>query len=304
MSLPRRLLNLFARPTQARVASRPAVNARPSWWSRVALHQTTTLRCPLEEDVLLYQRAGVPGIALSDRKLVDMPTSEIISELRSSPLHVSSVGVAGGFTNFNGFSFDDAVFEGRRLIQLAHAVGAPVVTVVSGPTAGHLRKHARRLLVDGLSELLPLARECGVRLALQPMSPLFREWSFIHSLDAAMGILSEFRSPNLGLAFGTYHLGREKNLLHRLESIVPWIASVQLSDWVPTSSDNDRRLPGEGVLPLTEIVAALESNGYQGWYELEVWSRDLWKLDAETLMSRCLQSLGSLVPASTPVVAR
>ena len=304
MSLPRRLLNLFARPIKVRTVARTVVQARPSWWSRVAIHQTTTLRCPLEEDVLLYQRAGVAGIALSDRKLVDMPTSEIVSELQGHPLRVSSVGVAGRFTNVNGFSLDDAIFEGQRLIQLAHAVGAPVVTVVSGPTAGHLRKHARRLLVDGLSELLPLARECGVRLALQPMSPLFREWSYLHSLDAAMGVLSEFRSPHLGLAFGTYHLGREKNLLSRIESIAPWIASVQLSDWVPTASDSDRRLPGDGELPLTEIVAALEAHGYRGWYELEVWSRDLWKLDAETLMSRCLQSLGSLVPASTPVDAR
>jgi len=271
---------------------------RPDWWSRVAIHQTTLLKCPFEEELPLLEQAGVPGIGLSHLKLQDHSIADIVSELVGGSLQVSSLGVAGGFTNFNGFSFDDAVREGIQLIELARAVRAPVVRVVSGPYAGHLRKHARRLLIQGLEELLPAAQACGVKLALQPMLPVFREWSFLNSLDAAMSVLTEFRSSHVGLALGTYHVGREKNLLQRIETLAPWIGTVQISDWVPTTSDADWRLPGEGRLPLTEVVAAIESTGYRGWYELEVWSRDLWKLDPETLMSRCLHSLGSLVPVN------
>jgi len=305
MSLPRRILNWLGRPLNERksVAHAPVVE-RPDWWSRVAIHQTTTLRCPLEEELPLLEQAGVPGIGLSHLKLQDLSTAEIVAELSGGSLQVSSVGVVGGFTNFHGYSFDEAVSEGIQLIELAKAVHAPVVRVVSGPYAGHLRKHARRLLIEGLEELLPAAQACGVKLALQPMSPVYREWTFLNSLDAAMSVITEFRSSHVGLALGTYHLSSEKNLLQRIATIAPWIATVQLSDWVPTNSDSDRCLPGEGELPLSEFVAAIESTGYRGWYELEVWSRDLWKHDPETLMTLCLQSLGSLVPASTPVDAR
>ncbi len=304
MSLSRRLLKWLSHPRLARPVSHAPMVERPNWWSRVAIHQTTTRRLPLEEELPLYHQAGIPGIGLSHLKLADLSVSEILTELRGSSVSVSSVGVVGGFAKLHGHTYEESIVEGIRLIHLAEAVRAPVVTVVSGPIAGHIHKHARRLLVDGLNELLPVAHRCGVRLALQPMLPIFNEWSFLHTLDSAMSVIHDFRSSHLGLAFGTYHLGREKNLLSRIESIAPWIASVQLSDWVETTSDSDRRLPGEGELPLAEIVSAIEANGYRGWYELEVWSRDLWKQDAETLMSRCLQSLGCLVPAATPVEVR
>ena len=304
MSLSRRLLKWLSHPRFSRPVSHAPMVERPNWWSRVAIHQTTTRRLPLEEELPLYHQAGIPGIGLSQLKLADLSVSDILSELQGSSVSVSSVGVVGGFAKLHGHTYEEAIVEGMRLIHLAEAVRAPVVTVVSGPIAGHIHKHARRLLVDGLNELLPVAHQCGVRLALQPMLPIFNEWSFLHTLDSAMSVIHDFHSSHLGLAFGTYHLGREKNLLSRIESIAPWIASVQLSDWVETASDSDRRLPGEGVLPLAEIVAAIESQGYRGWYELEVWSRDLWKQDAETLMSRCLQSLGCLVPAATPVEVR
>ncbi len=304
MSLPRRLLNWLSHPRFSRPVPHAPMAERPNWWSRIAIHQTTTKRLPLEEELPLYHQAGIPGIGLSHLKLADLSVSDILSELQGSSVSVSSVGVVGGFAKLYGHTYEEAIVEGMRLIHLAEAVRAPVVTVVSGPIAGHIHKHARRLLVDGLNELLPVAHQCGVRLALQPMLPIFNEWSFLHTLDAAMSVIHDFHSSHLGLAFGTYHLGREKNLLQRINSIAPWIASVQLSDWVETTSDSDRRLPGEGVLPLAEIVSAIEANGYRGWYELEVWSRDLWKQDAESLMSRCLQSLGCLVPAATPVEVR
>ncbi len=299
MSLPRRLLNWLGRPRSNRksLALAPVVD-RPDWWSRVSIHQTTLLKCPLEEELSLFEQAGVPGIGLSHLKLQELTPAEIIGELAGSSVQVSSLGMIGGFTGYNDYSYDDAIHEGLKLIELARAVRSPVVRVVSGPYAGHLRKHARRLLMMGLEDLLPAARNADVKLVLQPMAPVYREWTFLNSLDMAMSVLNEFRSSHVGLALGTYHLGREKNLLKRIETIGPWIGSVQVSDWSPTNSDADRRFPGEGMLPLTEILAAIESSGYQGWYELEVWSRDLWKQDPETLMGRCLQSLGSLVPVN------
>lgn len=299
MSLPRRLLNWLGRPRSERksLAHAPMVE-RPDWWSRVSIHETTLLKCPLEEELNLLEQSGVPGIGLSHLKLQELLPADIVGELAGSSVQVSSLGMIGGFTGYNEYSYDDAISEGLQLIELARAVRSPVVRVVSGPYAGHLRKHARRLLMMGLEDLLPAAQEAGVKLVLQPMAPVYREWTFLNSLDAAMSVLSEFRSSHVGLAFGTYHLGREKNLLQRIEKIGPWIGSVQVSDWVPTSSDADRRFPGDGKLPLAEILSAVESTGYQGWYELEVWSRDLWKQDPETLMGRCLQSLGSLVPVN------
>ncbi len=299
-------LNWLAPKGQAKAlpAAPSEAVARAPWESRVAFHETTTRRSSFTEDLDLYEAAGVAGIGLCTLKLADWSPRRIALAIRARGLSVSSVGIAGGFTRFNQFTLEDAVREGTELIELAARVGAPVVRVVSGPVGTHIRAQARRALLGGLEELLPVAKRCGVQLALQPMALQFHKWSFLHTLNDAMEIVHEFSVKELGLAFGTYHLGGEVNLLKRLEKIAPHIATVQLADWVPTRSDTDRRLPGEGRLPLPEIVSVLEASGYRGWYELEVWSRDLWNLDAATLMTCCQQSVGSLNPVATPVAHR
>ena len=49
-------------------------------------------------------------------------------------------------------------------------------------------------------------------------------------------------------------------MIDRIRDIVPHVASVQLSDWrEPAVSEYDQHLPGEGEIPLEEIVGAFIS---------------------------------------------
>ncbi len=71
---------------------------------------------------------------------------------------------------------------------------------------------------------------------------------------------------------------------------------MQLSFWrEPQRSENDRLLPGDGAIPLSEIVTTLERSNYRGMYEIEVWSRDLWKLEHHALVRACLMRSGTLL---------
>ena len=62
--------------------------------------------------------------------------------------------------------------DARQALQLAGAVGAECLVLVSGPRRGHIHSHARRLLVDAVKALAEDAAEQGVALALLPMSPV------------------------------------------------------------------------------------------------------------------------------------
>lgn len=301
MSLSRRWFPWWGRARQEAVAPAELRSRRPSWWSRLAIHQNTLVRAPLELLLPALQEAGIAGVGLWADRLAGWTPQEIVRELLPTGLKVSSVGAVGGFTRHHGYPFDNAVQDGLDRIELAQIVRAPVVRVISGPIAGHIHKHARRLLIDGLQALLPAAQTAGVRLALQPMSPQAVDWTFLHTLDAAESVLTEINHPSLGISLGTAHLPLNPKLLSRLTELAPWIASVQLADGDSRTETYNQQLPSAGQLPLAELIAGLESAQYRGWYELEVWSRDLWKLDTETLMRRCLESLGCLVPASTPV---
>lgn len=270
--------------------------------ARLSIHQTTTPCWSLAEAVDAYERAGAAGIGVHLPKLEMFGRDRAVRLLNRSPLRVSSLGWAGGFTGDHDQTFHDAVEEATDVVLLASAIGAQAVHLLSGTVGGHIQSHARRLLIEGLQELAGVARQENVRLAVQPMHRIFeREWSFLSGIDQTLEVLSRFSPEQVGLAFGTYHFWEEERLLERVRELTPWIASVQLSDWrQPPRCDNDRLLPGDGIIPLGEIVGEIERCGYRGCYELEVWSRDLWKLEPHGLIHRAVErflDLPVVVPA-------
>jgi len=268
--------------------------------ARLAIHQSTTQCWSLPDAVAGYEQAGAAGIGVSLQKLEAIGRERAVPLLHQSPLRVTSLGWAGGFTGDHDQTFHDAVEEAIDAVLLASAIGAESVHVLSGTAGGHIQSHARRLLTDGLKELTGVARQANVRLDVQPMHRIFeREWSFLYGIDQTLEILSRFSPDEVGLAFGTYHFWEEERLLDRLHELMPWIGSVQLSDWRdPPRCDNDRLLPGDGVIPLDEIVGEIERCGYHGCYEMEVWSRDLWKREPHGLIQQAVERFRKLPVAA------
>ncbi len=269
---------------------------------RIALNQLTTFRNSLSADLAEYRRHQVPAIGLNWQKLVREGLRRSLRKIQSSNLPVSSIGWIGGFTGEHGHTLSDAVQDAKKIIRFAGQVRAKTVTVITGPQAGHIRSHAVRITCDTLRVLSDFAANYNVTLALQPMHAMYaKSWTFLNSLDDALLILDRVNHPYLQLAFGTYHLWEEPNLLQRLPEVARRIQLVTLADWGPVPRhEQDRLLPGEGELPLSSTVHALEANGFSGWYELEVWSRDLWKLESRDLMRKCsaARQLLSSVPAT------
>jgi sugar phosphate isomerase/epimerase len=60
-------------------------------------------------------------------------------------------------------------------------------------------------------------------------------------------------------------------------------------------------LPGDGVLELGTVLCALEAGGYEGWYDVEIFSDNgtfgdafddsLWDVEAGELARRAVESL-------------
>lgn len=276
----------MARPTRVH----PLLN-------RLSVNHLTTLKWPLDVDLNEYTQSGLPAIGLNGRKLLEFGVQRGIRRVQQSGLSISSLGWICGFTGQNGHSLTQSLQEAKRMIRLAGQLRASCVTVISGPQGGHIRSHARRLVREGLKELADLAAIYEVDLALQPMHPVFNPgWSFLHTLEQSLEIIDHVAHPAVKLSFGTYHLGQDGNILDLIPPIADRVALVTLSDQNgPPRGENDQYLPGEGALPLAEIVHELELAGYGGWYEIEVWSRQLWQRDHHDLLQQCCQAAQDLV---------
>src|SRR5215213_3266739 len=119
----------------------------------------------------------------------------------------------------------------------------------------------------------------------------------VKSLQSGVRVSEIADHPRVGVLFDTahYHVTPTK-LADINKDSVKWIKHVHLNDMPETPADLthrdfDRVLPGEGVLDLPEIIAALEKNGYKGYFSIEMFSAKLWRLPAKEAARRCYASL-------------
>jgi sugar phosphate isomerase/epimerase len=269
--------------------------AKP-WLSRLAISQMTTIRWSLLDDVVHFRAEGVDAIGVWRRKVAEFGDERAIDLIRESGLTVASVSSAGGFTGYGGHSFMSSIEDALDALRLSGDLQAGSLVVVSGPRAGHTWNHARRLLCDALAKLGDAAARVNVPLALQPRHPCSAtDWSYLTTLDATLEVLNDLQHPFVGLAFDVFQMSNEPDLANRVSDALPWIKTVQLSDGTASPvSDHDRLLPGEGTLPLPRIVGELESGGYQGFYNIELWSEAVWKQDYLQVLKRCRDAFQNL----------
>jgi len=244
---------------------------------RLSMSQVTTFRWSFEEDLRRFAAAGYQGIGIWRQKMSDVGDEIGIDLLSESGLSVSSLTWAGGFTGGDLCSHQESIEDGIDAIRLAAAVRAECLVVYTGSRGGHTRNHARRLARTALDELIPVAEDLDVILAIEPMHrECATNWTFLTELRETMEFLDQLDSGSMQLVFDTYHFGNVDLESDLFASLVPRLALVQLGDARhDPSSEQDRCVLGEGVLPLGEIITRLQDSGYDGFYEVELLGEEI-----------------------------
>jgi sugar phosphate isomerase/epimerase len=156
----------------------------------------------------------------------------------------------------------------------------------------------RDTVVAGLRTIAEEAERAGVRVGLEPINRVGGEdWTMITSLPEAVELIEDVDRPALGIQFDSWHLWNTPGLIDDIERNADRFVGVHVADWrEPTRGWADRVLPGEGAAPLAEILGALECAGWDGYYDLEVfsdngtfgnaWPDSLWNVPAADLARR------------------
>ncbi|UUO08682.1 sugar phosphate isomerase/epimerase [Blastopirellula sp. J2-11] len=267
----------------------------------LAINQLTTFRWSFEMDARRLAEAGIPGVHVWRQKLVDYGVEKGAHLLEEYGLKPVALSWAGGFTGSDGRTFADALSDGKLAIEQAAELQAPIVVVHSGSRGGHTVNHARRLFLSALGELLPLAEEHDIQLAVEPMHPAAgAEWTFLQSLADAIELTKKLESDHLKIVADVYQLFGEKNLIEQLKQATPYLALVQLADADEAPmGEPDRRPLGSGKLPLREIVTALQSAGYEGAFDVELMGLEIENTDYDQLISQTRGYFNDIVGATT-----
>ena len=150
---------------------------------------------------------------------------------------------------------------------------------------------------SALKELVPLAEELGVVMALEPMHPgCAARCTFLNNLDDALGIIDAVARPQVKLLLDTYHLGQDPGLVERIPQIADEIALVQLGDAkCPPHGEQNRCRLGDGVVPLRSLVRALRAAGYDGFFDVELLGEDVEALDYDGLLAHAKAAFTELM---------
>lgn len=283
----------------------------------LSINELTTLRWSFEEDVLNYRAAGIAAMGVWRGKLVDYGEERGAELLAEHGISVSNLLWAGGFTGSEGPSYCEAIADAEQALELAAMLDAGCLVVYSGGRAGHTTRHARRVFKDALKHLDPIAAALGVTLAIEPMHPAVAEpCTLLTGVDETLDAIAAAGARATRLAFDTYHLGhalvrdaasdrQRAAALERIAEIAPLVAVVHLADsrGAPSGEQNRCRL-GSGALPLADMVAALASGGYRGYYDVELFGEDVEWFDYPELIAHSQRMFRRLHAAvETPIAS-
>ena len=267
---------------------------------RTSISQITTVGAPFAEDVRAYAAAGADGIGIWEMKLGD--DAQDLALVRDSGLAVThcvpAVPSILPLPLMEGPERPeervDAICAGiRRLAPFEPAC----VLFLTGPGDD------RAAVVDGIRRIADEGERVGVRVALEPIQREFAHlWTIPTTLDEAAALLDEAARPAAGLMLDTWHLWNDEAVVDAIGRHAARIAGVHVADWrEPTRSTNDRVFPGDGVAPLGPILSAVDEAGYDGFYDVEIFSDaelegSLWALPPDEAARRALDGLRRVWP--------
>lgn len=176
--------------------------------------------------------------------------------------------------------------EARASVEMAAALGTEVLTVVSGGTEPGTKgiAESQKVLAERVAELAGFAATMGVRLAIEPLNPMFGgNRTCVFTVRDAVALCDRIGAPNVGVAVDVYHVWWDTTLAESLNAAgAERIFGLHLCDWLENTEDMllDRGMMGDGVADLRGIRAAVEGAGYRGACEVEIFSaRDWWQRD-------------------------
>ncbi len=210
----------------------------------------------------------------------------------------------GGMFTADAAHRQEARDDNRRAVDETRALGAPCLVLVAGGLPQYSRPGsepskdigaARNQVVDGISELLEHARAAGVKVAIEPLHPMYAaDRACVNSIRQALDLcdlIDPGRSGMLGVAIDTYHVWWDFELFEQIERCGrERLLAFHVCDWMVPTTDmlNDRGMMGDGVIDIPRVRVAVEAQGYSGYVEVEIFSNRWWDCPLDEVLDTCI----------------
>ncbi|MBL26667.1 MAG: endonuclease [Rhodospirillaceae bacterium] len=269
--------------------------------SRLAINQATVRpQWTLAQAIEGFARQNVRGIAVWRDKLAECGVEEAATMLRDHGMTVTGLCRGGMFPAADAAGLQAALDNNKRAIEEAHAIDARCLVLVAGglPEGSKDISGARRMVADGLAEILPFARSAGVPLAIEPLHPMYAADRCCVNTIGQANDLCDALGAGVGIAVDVYHLWWDPALEAGIRRAgKERILAFHICDWLVPTTDLllDRGMMGDGIIDIPRIRGWVEATGYDGFHEVEIFSKDnWWQRDADEVVTVCRERHGTV----------
>ncbi|MDX2704630.1 sugar phosphate isomerase/epimerase [Streptomyces sp. PA03-6a] len=261
--------------------------------ARLSINQETVRQLPLPELVEGLVTLGVPGVGLWRGPVREYGVEATAKLVREAGLTVTTLCRGGFFTASDPDERAAALADNRAALDEAAALGTGTLVLVSGglPAGDRDIAGARERVADAVAELAPYAQERGVRLAIEPLHPMYAsDRCVVSTLGQALAIAERFPAEQVGVVVDTYHLWWDDRAAAGIARAGAGgrIASFQLADWVTPLPEGvllGRGQLGDGCVDLRGFRERVDAAGYAGAVEVEIFNPALWARDGAEVLA-------------------
>ncbi len=249
----------------------------------------TTMKASLEQDIGAAAAAGFSILEICSDKLDDYLETHSPAELRHL-LHAEGIQPASinsiEYITFRGSEYPLVEAQCQRYSEIAQAIGCKKLVVVPSPKPPGADWHyIKQESIHVLRDLAAIAEPHGVELAFEFLG---QPDCSVPTLDKCWEIVRETDHPNVGLVLDTFHFFAGGSSMDSILAIDPqkiFIFHINDAEALPLSqlTDAHRLLPGEGVIPLRDILHQLSKIGFDGLCSIELFRPAYWERDPEEL---------------------
>jgi sugar phosphate isomerase/epimerase len=256
---------------------------------KLSLNQATVKRLTLVEAVEGCVRAGIPAIGLWRDRVQEIGIEAAAKIVRESGIEVTSLCRGGFMTATSAADRAAALADNQQAVLEAAGVGTDVLILVVGglPSGSKDLPAARTAVAEGIADLAPFAAEHGVKLAIEPLHPMFcADRAVVSTLGQALDIAEAFPAEQVGVVVDTYHVWWDPQLEASITRAGNGnrILSYQECDWVvPLPADMllGRGHVGDGHIDFARMRELVTAAGWKGYAEVEIFNQEIWDTDGD-----------------------
>ncbi|MEQ6122536.1 sugar phosphate isomerase/epimerase [Reichenbachiella sp. MALMAid0571] len=262
---------------------------------------TATIRTAksLEEKVDIAIKAGYDAIEPWDGELAEYEKSggnlkELGKKIKDNGLFVPSMIGLWGCIPENEEAFQKSLPETRNRMRMASEVGCKYVQAIPNKVGDN---YDTRFVSSCYKRLLDIGiNEYNVIPAI-----VFVEMFPLKTMGQATAVALDASHPQACIIPDVFHMYISKGGFDGLKSLRgDMFAIFQFNDApkgmsIDEMKDKDRVYPGDGILPLPQILKDLKSTGFKGCVSLELYNPEYHKQDllevAKTGLEKTLQTI-------------